>query len=883
MSVLKWQFANRPVLEPDDLLRQLDEYDIEVTPLLKRANRWTNNRGREPSIGHILMTKQHIGTLPNPQLNQHVLEISDLPNRTFKVVNLSVIDTQAVFPFAVDFITDAQTPYLVTIADARSKAHLAYVDETFNRRAFTEASVGGSEPANDTTMRAKAICSALFDPLEGLFGGPLRFHANVVDEDFLDVAFHGVNAWDALWHVLNTVGWSLRLDTTGRAEVFQWENITTPLPSPLNVDGKFLLQRPVVPRTVVVACQNRDYQWHRHPDTRSVTPGDVHRMKPVYKQDYSTTEWQPKRTTTHEEVPSVQIAAHLEGRSVVWCPTFAIRDDKGAIVNQSQLHAMMKRYARRYFDMELMRARAQGYTLAGLVGVQVSARWGSVTYRNRGTADGMTTTISSVEVDADYQPGTVFKPGPPNTLDWAPYSRFVHATINRPVNKADQNEDTGEINADSMVYINPRSGAVIGTQVNWLPERQQLAMNGTGGPIKPGKVCYCQWNYQLGKGGMWVIVAIGGTSGGGGVPGVADFADWAARCVSGRTINEAKDPSLIVVNKGGMLRLLRLAGTSIGIDFTPGPVNTVLNTQSGRQLKWSTIPRTSAVHLLHGQIQFGASSFPQSSLTDGGAHIVLPPDPGRSHKYVIAERRGPNAAKLGWFGPGVDVSPKVQRCLTNEERDEEFQRLLCRNLFPYFCEWMENCEDYGTPHGPGEDPCAPTEGEYPETEPGAPSDCVQWVFRNGLLIEHPDGRLPTNRTFPGPAIVPGFHWNPCGSTDSEGGGGIPSPGGPGGPDGPDGPDGPGGPDPDGDPGLPDPEPDDPPDIGVPPDFDPVDHCRVHPLDDPWSDPCFIKSQPPNTTPITDPNVVKPEPPKPDIPIHLNDPWDEPEVDSGYGP
>ena len=270
---------------------------------------------------------------------------------------------------------------------------------------------------------------------------------------------------------------------------------------------------------------------------------------------------------------------------------------------------------------------------------------------------------------------------------------------------------------------------------------------------------------------------------------------------------------------------------------------------------WSTIPKTVAFHSLSGQIQFGNSGRPTGSLTSQGGHIVLPPQPGRSHQYLVAGRKGPNAVALDWLGPGLSVNFQVPKCRSALEVQQDFNRLLCQNLLPYLCDYLDNCENYGSPFPPGEDPCDPfrTGPSGPDGDPTIPpqGDTCDWVsFYNGLLVLHKNGRVPTARTFPGVNMVNGFDYNPCTDTSTEG------------PDYPDDPDpddpdsdpdgdpdggGDGDGDPDGDPNPPDPEP-----PFQPPHIPPPDGCEFNPLIDTWKDPCVLDQNPPDLDPITDP-------------------------------
>lgn len=875
MSQISWTFANRAVYDPRALYDDLKPKGVDAAAL-RRCNAFHDNRGRAPSVGHLLMLRRDVEGLS--QDSQHSLVLTD-GNRTKRWKKLSIVASRAVWPSATDGKTTPTTPYVVTVADARAKAELSYANASFNR-------LLGDNDAKAPRLSVKDVSRVLWQSLRPLFGAELRF--DVKDEAAFDLAFHGVSAWDALWSVWNMAGWSFRI-RDGLPEVFEVKPETTRIHGP-EYDGDYWLQRPTLPRTIVAVCQKRDYQWQATRDAE--TAGDAHRLDPVHELRIDTRNLVAGVEAVEE--PDKAVVPHLEGEKAVWVPVALSVASTGA-VNQAGVEAMMRRYARRWLDAQIMAKRATSYSYIGLQRVTPSSRWGCVSFADHG--DGLTTRLGSVECSPEGErvAGSSFRPGPPNGLDWAPYCREAWVQIEGPTNPSGDSEDSVGPNQEANVLL--RAGTVVAGQLIWTTSKPETAMNTTGKTLKRGQEGFARWNYQLGR---WCVVS-GGSSSSGPAPEV-DLPDWASGCISGPAVSSYNDPSTVVVNRGTHLRLLALSRGRMGVEISEGPRDTVFNTGADGNIYWSNTPRSKNVWMINGRIWFDGGPFPASSIATGGAHLIMPPDSGRSHKYAIAELRGPNTVKIGWHGPGVDVTTRVPKCMTEAEKKEEFRRMLCSELLPYLCDYVSNCELYETPHVPGEDPCSEFEcsdtGETgPDGEPLPPcpyedgsSACDTWVFSNGLLVKHPDGRFPSKRTMAAPVFQEAINFNPC----IEGGGGESGPGGGSDPDGnpiwpdPDDPD----PDPDGggpgvDPDGPEPLPD--PDF---PHIGPSDGEHPDPLFDPPGDPGPILPFDPDdfVQPDDDGFVLQPDPwtpvePDPDSwepPNEINPLFDPPEDPGLYG-
>ncbi len=586
----------------------------------------------------------------------------------------------------------------------------------------------------------------------------VNFAPDVQDDVLYDVGFYGVPAWDAFCHVLDVMGWAFRIYDNG-PQVIQFDASPEPVKGDL-IDGAFVLERPTVPASIKVVCQLRDYQWHLRTNG-ALTGGDNHRLLPTYDRTFATHQW----NTTGGRKPSEPIEGHREGELVVWCPVFAIRGDDGTINNEPALIETMERTARRQFEKSLVANRAQAITVAGLQPHSVSSRWGSVTHWDDG--EGLRTTFASAPLTMDCKAYSEYKPGAPQTRDWAPYQRTMTATIREPLDE-DNITEQGDIVPGAMVWLQPRSGRVNGANVGYSEHPQVIGVNGLGAFAKYGKIAFCVWNYQLGRGGLWEVVAIAGT-GEKKDDHDPDLADWVETCdVSGFFVDAIDDPTQIRLNKKSMLRLVDAGAGRAGISFQKGRANSILNTHDDGDIYWSTRPQAHAYWAKYGQIHFGFGSRPTSSLHDGGTHLVLPGHPGRSHKYAIAGATSLGGVKMDWIGPGVNVTDQLMKCMSAAEWDRVFEELMCRNFWPYFCERIDNCEMYGDPfYGSESSPC----DNVSESNPATGEMCVEVQFENGLLVRHPDGNLPTPRYFVLPPLVPDSPFNPCvekGSVESPG-------------------------------------------------------------------------------------------------------------------
>lgn len=851
MGRVSWVFANKPVYDPADFRERLADRGV-VSPPLEQCNSFVNNRGRYPSVGRLLMTRKDIieigqGRQPGRQESAHTLTITDEENdRILRFRRLSIVYSQAVWPHVEQHKTSDTTPYVVTVADARHKAHLSAFNDKFNRWLF------GSVP--DGEMKAQEICTEVWKSLKPLFGADLVFR--VSDEECVDLAFHGVSAWDAFWHVLNMVGWTFRVNDEGIPEVIEFDNIKGDVPDDWVIDGDYWLERPEVPKTIVATCQKRDYQWLKYQGAWCA--GDAHRLEPTYERRLDTAGFAAVGRLPDVEKPGAKVKVHREGEQVVWVPIALMVNDQNAAVNESQVHRWMRRYAERWFDAVAMMARATSYRFIGASDVLPNSRYGSVVYED--TGQGLTTRINSSELDELSEPRvpkSSFKPGPPNTRDWAPYCREGWVRVVGPLVPSESNRNT--ILPDTIGLASLRSGTLLGGRVAWTDTPAIQMLNTTGGALAQGAVAFARWNYQIGEQGVWCII------GGAGAVTVAGQAGLEAACVfDGEPTNSVPDATGIVLNRASMLRLLvtgrRAEDRKAVIDIQQGPPQTVLHTHNDRVV-WSDSPKVRNVFLIRGRLHFSATedSGSQSSLQITRGHYQFEDLPNRSHQFAIARAVGPNSVCIGWTGPGVADTVEVAPCLSDFEKQQEFNIRMSESFLPFLCNYMQNCEDGKPWWGEGPQP-----NPYPDPSSGLqPKECIELQFANGLLVKSPNGLSPTaRRNCSLPPFGNAINFNPCveGSREGEPIGGYPgggySPGGGGDIDDPN-------------PSWPDPD-------EVDPLFDPDQEI------DPWARPGVDPG--PAITPINpaDPDFAV-DPPEPQPDLGLVDPTGITNPDPGFEP
>lgn len=744
MTSTGWTFAGKVVYDTPRLREQLKNRGWDATAELDAANSWTYSRGRNSSVGKLLMVQADLAAIANRQQPAHRLAITtDGVSLTWD--NLCVIRTQAVFTRIDDQEASPRQPYLVTIGDARHYARHAVADKQFNYRAANSQRV-----VSTGDLDGRELLQAMWEPLLPVMG-PLRISGTPAKLE--SISTWCVSAWDALWEVLDLMGYSLRLLHDGSAHAYPLED--KPIgnaPTTAMFDGEMWMDRPSLPKTIVGCCQLRDYQWQK--DDEAETPADYHRLDPTYTRTFETADLlQQRNQPSIERLDTLEVVPATIGTDSVWGTVPLITDDRQRAVNESQVVSHLRTLAERHAVRLLSYSRRTSWTFMGARRLNVRSRWGSVIYRD--TGGGLRTTLSSCEVaptGGKWEVSRQIVAGPPELHDRQPYSRQAWCRVLAPfgddVPSAEQ--ESGEIRPDYLMKVELLYGRLAGDRVVWTGSRVVVAVNAGGETLRIGDRVFAEWNYQLSAGGLWC------TTGGGISEESPDYPDggshaWRQLCeASGHDVQIIRSPSLVTVNRSSMLRMFGTSNRSeVGIELQQGPGDSVLATK-GDLVWWTQCPRVvnqelyGWLKLLKGQEQSSASGTGESWVgppIDGEIRAILPRSAARSHQYMIAEATGPlNTTKLGWFGPGIDCK------IITQEWD-------VTGFLDYLCDYMTSCVNTGSPLPEGVSWSVFTK---------------EYDFSNGLLVEGPGCSVPPFKRIAAAQDVDAIEYNPCHDSDKGG-------------------------------------------------------------------------------------------------------------------
>ncbi len=372
-----------------------------------------------------------------------------------------------------------------------------------------------------------------------------------------------------------------------------------------------------------------------------------------------------------------------------------------------------------------------------------------------------------------------------------------------------------EIGDGQLCEVWIRSGEISREGCTWTGRKKAVMVNGTGGTIASGQVGFAKWNYQLGKGGFWVIVAC-----------QANASNvWQARCVKdaasvfssdGHTISTANKRSMLEIAlrrnaRGAFLRdemFLQLtmpdAGefnefrvkvdASEGEDNKQGPVypgdglstaigywypggvlwKPFLNEQDidvEDTVYWSNNPSLTSIRLIGGGLHLEgiieqhvqrSSLFPNRQ--EDACHI-LPPKARIAGAVMIADKRSSSTTQWGWQEDVLDCTIVVPGMYEGEpEKTYTFRNGLlvggpCQRPSQAGRTLTDNPPDPGYIHY---SPCgSATKRPGPKTfgQPGpgpgpSPGDVEQPIPRPPFPDPRNDPPRPTIKDGPRPPIDP---------------------------------------------------------------------------------------------------------------------------------
>jgi len=781
-------FAGKHLIDPVQLRRQFENHQAPYGSFWGKANGWRMQSGRHSGVGKVLMNKQDFDSIKDKQLCQHEFVAYDGGN-IMRQTCLCVVGAEAIIG-RTDSIggLSADSVVLITIGDSRTYARHSppssifnwlQADSRFDQSTFQ--SVASDRKRWTYLTMLKAIFHAR---LRKLFcNHTLNFYHDLPNDlqppESMQLA--GLTSWDAFWAILDSIGWSFTLDFDGKPWVFSPNNSfpdvnTLALASKSHlIDSRSHQIDPAVPEKVTVIAHARDYQWWRSaetnkPQTGTLTATDNYQRWPMYRRSVRVRDIggiQPKRIVPNTE-------------HVVWAPYHVLTDDSGAIIDQDGVDEALTRFAKQHTNKIGPGMRWRDAEFSGAWPMRAGLWYTAGAWYDHG--DGLKTRMWATphEIGPEFDesiPSWEQKYAqtglPVTTRETKPHARDLYGTVIDGIGSS--GDRTGSvIEADGWCVVAAMSGHVAAPRVKWIQREPVRAINATGQAIPIGSRVFGRWNYQLGVGGEWVIVATGSSA----------VSMICAACMPLTHVTECESLSgAITLRKNSMLRLLKAQAAgdvredspppSPAIDFSQGPKGTVLWTgdpdvfsdTSRDTIYWTRDPSMNTITTKKGfRIKDGSGEL-WLMASGGKQKFKFPSKPNRSHQYLIAGSVGGDCVTGAWFGPGLDCTVHVPYEITVDIYNDTFADCEC------WCSCGESCYEEGDEGYVGEgvegncycdcscschvdvtvDSVATVDVEYHTLQ-----------FSNGLLVGSTTGCKPPSESKGGSCDEPKFnHWNPC--------------------------------------------------------------------------------------------------------------------------
>lgn len=496
----------KDLCDPVKAHESCQRYGIDDSHWWGIANSWTQRRGRLSGEGKLLMTAEAYSTIPNPKALVHDIVLR-FGGDSVKVSKLSIVDASSAIgslvrdkELLVDELT-AESLLLLTIKDAREHAHHASINRIYNLRQRSGVYDRSTVDESGNPIRAQHILKHIWDTdLQAVFGTSLNFFRSVNEQVHIpeDLIFTGWSAWDAFWYILDLYGWNFTLALNGDGWIFRNDTVNEQIDDELEARNNFLLNtyesvdNSPLPNRLRVFAFSHDYQWYqpaeqpaRHATKQfdRLTAGDQVRRFPLYEREYFL-------SALVKDFNFERLAA--DNTVSVYCPVPVITNDQGVFVNEESLHKAMDALANEKARQLIYADASENHIFAGLWPFQAGPFYDQVTWIDHGQGI-MTRTSIGIGCDA---------PEPHLFQQHEPAVRWVIARISQA--------STGQLRVapDTFCDIAVLSGHLgNAANVNWNSRKQVRAVNATNADLDVNSKVFAVWNYQLGEGGEWCIVA----------------------------------------------------------------------------------------------------------------------------------------------------------------------------------------------------------------------------------------------------------------------------------------------------------------------------------------------------------------------------------------
>lgn len=530
-SGVRITFADKKVLDPVELRSWMLAHGADTALIDGRANGFMQKSGRHPGVGYLLMIAADFRAITNPRQPIHELKFIEDWEREdpgdpgeietgtneFTISNLCVTRVQAILP-AVDGNEDDlptratdDTAFLLTIHDRRYYAQNGQgIRQSYNLlHAWGEvdSTTGGLDLGDTLAVLWNGYLRVFFGNVDLKFFG-LSDWASVMP-DPRELHFEGLSAWDAFFAVLDMYRLRFTLDHDGNPWVYQ---PSTTLPdetewqaaaAAYRVDSRADDMQPWIPETIEVCCTSRDYQWWRKASQPYLTGTDMFRRYPTYKLSFDTATLEP----------TIETARIVPGTlTTIYAPHHAETDDEGNWFDEAVLEERLEQFGRAYLTHAIA-GQWRDDLFSGCWAVRVGVYFTGVHWFDHG--DGLLTRMISTPVDLDgeveptdfsdapWAGEAVEHHNPALAGDRQPYHRSVFGQVVGSLYKA---TGTETVNQDEWAQVEVFSGHIRKPTVLWIARQFVRAINfGEAITVAEAVRVHCVWDWQLGRGGEWVI------------------------------------------------------------------------------------------------------------------------------------------------------------------------------------------------------------------------------------------------------------------------------------------------------------------------------------------------------------------------------------------
>ncbi len=374
-----YKFDDKQLINPQFLYDLCVKKGYDTSVFYGRCNSYFLPRGKDPGRGFLLILKEDYDSLISAGENTtHTLVFKE-GETTITISNLYILGYYSILGSQVETINDV---YMIEIADARCLAAMLPIDWNYNL-----LSPDYTNEFDDTIDGDFAtVVADLYDNVPDIFTG-LTDNGDYPTGEPKGYGFHGINAWDALFQILDdtdnigvcTRTGQLLVVSASDADTANLNKQTNNLQEILHHSHAHRTDVIGFPQKIRVYFPKRDFAFQTNADVFQVTGTEYWRMAPLESIDINT----------------VDIVADAEFKAGTVISLFdslqASYDRVGAATNAAALTTRATERATAYLNAIRIADGVAHQIYSGLIDFVPGPRIGSVAWMDLG--DGVKTEI----------------------------------------------------------------------------------------------------------------------------------------------------------------------------------------------------------------------------------------------------------------------------------------------------------------------------------------------------------------------------------------------------------------------------------------------------------------------------------------------------------